>query len=196
VSARLATPADIPRVVPALAAAFAGDPPLSHLLPDATRRRARLERYFAALLPRLYLPLGEVWVTEEPAGAAVWVAPERWPPTLRDQRPVAATLARTFWRNPVRALASSAVIERGHPREPHWYLDYLGVDPAGHGRGTGSALLAPVLERCDRVGAAAFLNAGSPRSRELYRRHGFEVTEEFSLPFGGPPLWRMWRRPR
>jgi GNAT superfamily N-acetyltransferase len=136
VSARPATPADLPRVVPALAAAFAGDPPLSHLLPDPSRRRARLERYFAALLPHLYLRLGEIWVTAEP------------------------------------------------------------VDPAAHGRGTGSALLAPVLERCDRVGAGAYLNAGSPRSRELYRRHGFEVTEEFSLPFEGPPLWRMWRPPR
>ena len=41
----------------------------------------------------------------------------------------------------------------------------------------------------------AYLNAGSPRSRDLYLRHGFEVTEEFRLPEGGPPLWRMWREP-
>jgi hypothetical protein len=55
--------------------------------------------------------------------------------------------------------------------------------------------MRPRLERCDAEGIAAYLNAGSTRSRDLYLRHGFEVVEEFRLPFGGPPLWRMWRRP-
>lgn len=32
--------------------------------------------------------------------------------------------------------------------------------------------------------------------RRVYERHGFEVTEEFRLPKGGPPLWRMWREPQ
>ena len=32
----------------------------------------------------------------------------------------------------------------------------------------------------------AYLNAGSARSRELYLRHGFQVTEEFQLPDGRP----------
>jgi hypothetical protein len=53
-----------------------------------------------------------------------------------------------------------------------------------------------VLERCDSERMPAYLNAGSPRSRELYKRHGFHVTEEFRLPDDGPPLWRMWRDPQ
>ena len=192
---RLATEADVARIAPALAAAFAGDPPMRHLVPEPGRR-ARLERYFAAVLPAIYLPRGEVWMSEEPVGAAVWVAPGRWPVEPGATRAVLATLLRTFGRRPLRAAAGVRAIERGHPTEPHWYLDYIGVEPAGHGRGAGAALLATRLQRCDAEGAAAYLNAGSERSRDLYRRHGFEVTGEFSLPFGGPPLWRMWRTPR
>ena len=67
--------------------------------------------------------------------------------------------------------------------------------PEWQGRGIGSALMGPVLERCDAERMPAYLNAGSARSRDLYARHGFEVTEEFRLPDGGPPLWRMWREP-
>ena len=192
---RPAAPDDAPRLAPALAAAFAGDPPMAHLVPGP-EREARLRPYFAAVLRDIYPRIGEVWMSEEPMGAAVWVAPGKWPLPPSANRPVLGTLLRTFGRHPVRALAGAHVIERGHPTEPHWYLDYLGVDPAAHGRGTGTALLAPVLARCDDAGLPAYLNAGSPRSRELYRRHGFEVTEEFRLPFSGPPLWRMWRRPR
>jgi len=41
----------------------------------------------------------------------------------------------------------------------------------------------------------AYLEATSPRNRALYERHGFKVTEEFTLGPGSPPLWRMWRPP-
>ena len=56
--------------------------------------------------------------------------------------------------------------------------------------------MQPVLERCDDERVGAFLNAGSERSRDLYARHGFEVTRRVDLPHGGPPLWGMWRAPR
>ena len=46
--------------------------------------------------------------------------------------------------------------------------------------------MQPVLERCDTERMPAYLNAGSARSRDLYLRHGFEVTEEFALPDGRP----------
>ena len=94
-------------------------------------------------------------------------------------------------------IGAQLAIDRHHPHDPpHWYLDYIGVEPAGQGRGLGSKLLAPMLARCDVERRGAYLNAGSPRSRDLYLRHGFVVRSELRLPFGGPPLWRMWREPR
>jgi hypothetical protein len=54
--------------------------------------------------------------------------------------------------------------------------------------------MAPVLERCDREGVRAYLDATSERNRRLYERHGFEAEEAFAPP-GGPPLWPMWRQP-
>ena len=56
--------------------------------------------------------------------------------------------------------------------------------------------MRPVLERCDSSGCRPTSTPDRPRSRDLYMRHGFEVTEEFRLPDEGPPLWRMWREPQ
>ena len=82
-----------------------------------------------------------------------------------------------------------------HPHEPHHYLGILGVSPELQGRGIGSALMQPVLERCDRDGMPAYLEATTPRNRALYERHGFRVVLQVRWPDGGPPLWPMWRDP-
>jgi len=193
VQVRRATAEDLPRLAGVLAQAFSGDPPMSWFVPDERRRESLLQHYFGAALPKVYMRMGEVWKCEEPLGAALWVRPGRSPVTLRDELPVLPALLRTFGRRPVRAWRGLGAIERGHPSEPHWYLEYIGVSATARSRGAGSALLQAQLEQCDRDGSAAYLNAGSERSRDLYARHGFEVTERFELPDGGPPLWRMWR---
>jgi len=68
----------------------------------------------------------------------------------------------------------------------------IGVRPEWQGRGFGSALLRPILERCDRERLPAYLEASSPRNRALYERHGFAVVEEMRVS-DSPPVWRMWR---
>jgi GNAT superfamily N-acetyltransferase len=104
-------------------------------------------------------------------------------------------MLRAFGRHLPRVLRAIATLEARHPRELHYYLPVVGVDPEWQGRGLGSAVLAPVLERCDREGMPAFLEASTPRNRALYERHGFAVSEEFKLGRTAPPLWRMWREP-
>ena len=81
-----------------------------------------------------------------------------------------------------------------HPKEAHWYLGVLGTDPKHQNRGIGSALLRPVLARCDGGGDAAYLEASRPENVPYYERHGFEVVGEFQLP-KGPPVWRMLHTP-
>ena len=42
----------------------------------------------------------------------------------------------------------------------------------------------------------AYHEATSLRNRALYEQHGYVTQGEFTLPDGGPTLWRMWREPR
>ena len=87
------------------------------------------------------------------------------------------------------------LVEARHPSLPHYYLGGLGTDPQWQGRGLGSAVLGPVLEICDRDGVPAYLESSKETNIGFYVRHGFEVTDEVSVPDGSVRLWLMWRKP-
>lgn len=189
-------PDDYEAAAEALALAFVDDPALAHLLPDDATRAERLLGFFSAEIKHLAPEHRQVWLTDDGAAAAIWAHPGRW------RVPLAATIgqtrpmARVFGPRLGLALWTQLRLERRHPRNPHhWYLHYIGVEPRHQGRGLGAALMSPVLERCDREGVPAHLEASSERSSHLYARHGFALTETFAMPAGGPPLRAMWREP-
>ncbi|WP_055702916.1 GNAT family N-acetyltransferase [Streptomyces silaceus] len=83
-----------------------------------------------------------------------------------------------------------------HPTDrPHQYLHLVAVHPDRQGEGLGTALVGAVLERCDREGLHAYLEASNERSRDLYARLGFSfMGTALDLP-DGPRMWPMWREP-
>lgn len=192
---RRALASDRDRLVAVLAAAFSTDPVFTWLLPPGTRRREqRLRDFFAVEVPRAE-GLGSAWTCTDGAGAALWYPPGRWRPTAWESLRQTPPLARVFGRRVRPALGVQRVMERHHPRRPHWYLAYLGTDPARQGTGVGSVLLRAVLETCDATGEAAYLEASTERSRALYARHGFVAEDELLLAAGGPVVHPMWREP-
>lgn len=189
-----ATADDVGVIAPVLAAAFARDPVGEWMAPDPRSRIDRLTEFFSVELDRFTLPHGRVLHVPN-RGAALWLPPGRWrvPPLLLLRS--LPQLGRVFGRRTAVVLRGLGRIEHVHPRLPHWYLPFVGVAPRHQGRGVGSALLAAVLEECDRDGLPAYLEATRERNMALYLRHGFEVRAQLNLP-GGPPLWPMWREPR
>jgi ribosomal protein S18 acetylase RimI-like enzyme len=193
---RSATPADLPAVGRALAAAFAGDPVWSHLAAPKANWMARASAWFEADARAQLRGHGEVLVDDQVRGAAVWAPPGRWRATASEGLALAIPSARLFRTRLPRAMASIGRMERKHPMEPeHWYLAILGTDPAHQGSGVGSALIRAVTDRCDEQGLGAYLESSKEQNVPYYARHGFEVREELSMG-DGPPLWLMWRDPQ
>jgi GNAT superfamily N-acetyltransferase len=190
---RKASAAEVGALAGTLAQAFQGDPVMSWMFTDPRVRARLLEPAFRLFLERLWLPHGETYAAGGTAGVAAWEPPGTWKLGIVDQLRLLPAMGRIFGRRLPRILSALSRLEKDHPHEPHYYLPFMGVEPASQGRGIGSALLFPVLQRCDAEGVPAYLEASSPRNRDLYERHGFAVTEEFQVGKDSPPLWRMWR---
>ena len=186
---RTATSADEEPIAAALARAFDDDPVARYALPSDRRRPAQLRRFYVERL-RTLMSEELVFCDAERRGAALWAPPDRW------RTPVSELLrTRIVTSRLPLFLVGGARIEHRHPRDPHYYLAILGVEPAAQGSGLGSRLMAPMLERCDTEGVPAYLESSKERNVAFYARHGFRVTGEVKLAFG-PKLWLMWRDPR
>jgi GNAT superfamily N-acetyltransferase len=155
----------------------------------------QLERGFALFMRRVYLQHDECYTTNGVVGGSLWAPPGKWHLSPFAQLRLLPRMAAVAGRDLPRLMRGLGYIESKHPTEPHYYLGPLGVEPEWQGKGIGSELMRPVLERCDRKGVPAYLEASTPRNRALYLRNGFKVLEEVNFPHGGPPTWLMWRDP-
>jgi len=192
VSVRRARRDDFRPLAAMLARAFYDDPVTSWFYPNPKRRLGRARRFFGIRLRQL---AGQelIFTTPDHTGAALWTQPGRWREDLGQSLMMLPMLPVLLPRI-VRSTRAVREIERLHPVVPHYYLSVLGTDPDQQGGGIGSALLGPVLQRCDADAVAAYLECSKESNVAFYARHGFELTERIDLP-DGPPLWFMWREP-
>ena len=100
------------------------------------------------------------------------------------------------WGGIVRAMNMFSVLAENHPKEPHLYLQLLGVDPAFQGRHFGGALLERLkLEAGARKElAGVYLETATEANVAFYSSKGYEVLGEL-FPLG-VRMWRMYQRKR
>jgi len=201
------TSADAPLTVPAvpqdldilsrvIAAAFRDLPPSQWLISDPADRARAFPGFFRILLD---WAMADGTVTTTPArdAAALWIPAGTRPPTPPGDYP--GRVAAVAGDRASRFVAFDQTMEEHHPAgAAHEWLAILGVRPDRQGQGAGSALLRSRHRDLDRAGLGAYLEAASPRARDLYLRHGYVLRPgaPLHLPDDGPPMWSMWRDPQ
>jgi ribosomal protein S18 acetylase RimI-like enzyme len=185
-----ATAEDEAAVFAVLTLAFSSDPASRWTWPDP--------KTFIAAFPRFAKAFGGAAFAKGTAhrigsvGAALWLPPGAGP----DEEAMGTLMMET-------ADAGTAVdgpklmqqMASHHPKEPHWYLPLIGIDPAHQGKGLGSALLKHATDICDRDGMPAYLESSNLANVALYERHGFAALGRIQVG-GSPVLTPMLRRPR
>lgn len=188
---RSATSDEMPRAVSTIVAAFLTDPPARFAWPsphDYLLAMPVATREFAGSC----FGHGTAYVSADFCGVALWLPPGVQPNGEAVERVFRDTAKREHLDD---LLATFEKMDQSHPREPHWYLPQIGVEPNAQGKGLGAALMRHALARCDQEQALAYLEASKPQNIPFYQHHGFEVIGEIRV--GAAPLVTpMLRRPR
>lgn len=188
---RSATLDEMPHAVATIVAAFVADPPARFAWPSAhdyLQTMPLATREFAGSC----FKHGTAYVCRDFRGTALWLPP--------GVEPDGETLEKMFRDTAKREhlddlLATFEKMGQAHPREAHWYLPQIGVDPHAQGKGIGAALMRHALARCDQDRALAYLEASKPQNIPFYQHYGFEPLREIQVG-AAPPVTPMFRRPR
>ena len=192
---RDATADDLETLVDTLSDSFANDPILNWVIP----RVQLYPEFFRLLIKEVYLPRGMVHIAGDGRAAALWLPPEE-----RFEIPPRLSLVNMFvklvlYQGPAplwRMYQQGALFAKHHPKDPHYYLQFIGCRQRNQGQGLGAALLKQGTKTCDEQGMPAYLESSNSLNVPLYQRHGFEIIHQQACARGGPKAWFMWREPQ
>ena len=130
-----------------LTLAFAADPPNRWLFPESDRYLRHFPEFVRAL-GGAALPRRTALVSQDYSAVALWLAPDEGPDGQAMTKLIEERVA------PQKRADIAAVIEemgRYHPEEPHWYLPFIGVDPAHQAMALVQCCCMPRLQGATRL---------------------------------------------
>jgi ribosomal protein S18 acetylase RimI-like enzyme len=183
--------ADQRRVIATLVSAFIADPVERWLYPEPLAYLTDFPAFVAAFGGEAF-ERETVWSLDDCAAVAIWLPPG----VEADGDAIVGVLSESVSTD--KHADTFSVLEQmdaAHPKDPHWYLPWLGVDRARQAAGLGADLLRQCLVRVDADHSSAFLETPNPRTVPFYERHEFQVT---SVAQAGacPPVTSMLRTAR
>lgn len=176
-----------------LALAFQDDPLFTYVVPEPQERALRLPVQFAAIL-RFGRMFGEALATAgTPLGALVAqppgadITPERARQSGLDGFWTA--ISRDAAMRMGRVLDIFDKVNRADVPVDNWYVMAVGVLPEMQGRGIGSSLVRPIMDKARESGLPCLLDTPQPRNVPFYEKLGFRIHAE---TFDDPSGLRLW----
>ncbi|HEU5075925.1 MAG TPA: GNAT family N-acetyltransferase [Polyangiaceae bacterium] len=190
-SIKTATVSDEAPTIDVVLLAFSADPAARWTWPDPHQYLEHFPTFVRVLGGNAFAHESAYYVDGH-AGAALWL-----PPEVQPDDDALMTLLHSTGAPQAQADAVLLFEQMGryHPREPHWFLPFIGVDPFHQGKGYGAALMQHALIPCDRDQTLAYLESSNSKNIPLYERHGFELLGTIQVGTS-PPIFPMLRRPR
>jgi ribosomal protein S18 acetylase RimI-like enzyme len=192
---KTASPGERAAIAAMLARAFADDPAMCFIFPDPVERAKRMPRLFGLLFDTDG-PVGMRLVTAGCEAATLWRAPGKAETGIWEMIRHAPAMLHALGGAVGRALKVAGAIDAHHPKGDFWYLHIAGCDPAFQGRGIGGAIVRAGLDRVSTGGLPCYLETPLEKNISFYNGLGFELTETWDVPGGGPRFWSMLRLPR
>ena len=182
---------DAARAFATLVSAFTDDPVERWLYPESQQYLTHFPEFLAAFGGKAF-DEQTVWSLGEFSAVALWLPPGTEP----DGDAITAVLTESVSSGQHGDMLSVLnQMDVAHPKYPHWYLPWFGVDAALQGRGLGGQLIKHCLRIVDASHRPAYLETPNPRNISFYERHGFGVTGEAQAG-ACPPVVFMLRAAR
>lgn len=182
----------LPNLIDVMCRAFERDDHINWLLRQDTQRETARAQLFCLLLSEMG---GELYASTDRNSAALWFPPHTHSSWGAQSRFFLHLLSIAGPLQAIRRGIDLKRMDRCHPKQPHYYLQLLGVAPEYQRKGYGNALLSSLIAQARAADCPIYLETSSTLNAAFYSKLGFANTFETTLS-DGLRLWSMIWRPQ
>ncbi|MDF3076874.1 MAG: family N-acetyltransferase [Sphingobacteriaceae bacterium] len=127
---------------------------------------------------------GEVYLSNNKKACALILYPDKKKATLKSiLLDIKLILSCVGLSNVKKALSRESKIKKIQPKEPMYYIWFIGVDPAYQNSGIGTELLNEVIEDSSRKKRPIYLETSTTKNLPWYKKFGFDIYNELDLSY-------------
>lgn len=170
-------------VVDILTKSFDANQSVNYIIKQDKKRAARIRSLMDYSFEVCYL-FGDVFLSDDKKGCALVTYPDKKKTTPKSiLLDVKLILSAVGLRNINKTLVRESMINKMHPKEPMYYLWFIGVDPEHQNEGIGSILLDDIIEDSENKGRPIYLETSTLKNLPWYKKFGFQIYHELDLSY-------------
>jgi len=161
---------------------------------NENQRLRRLKHFFPGMLAYVYRKghIYAAFVEQQMVGVFGFLPPKRCQPSIIDAvRLLPSILRSNHLIGLVRVAIWLSTWAKLDPKEPHWHLGPLAVDPQWQQLGIGTQLFSLVYRKND--GIPLYLETDTLNNAQYYEKFGFSTVNKPTIL--GQPCWIMLKKP-
>lgn len=175
--------ADRNRIIDILVKAFQENKSVNYIVRQDEKRlvRTRLLMEYAYFMCYNY---GHVYLSEDKNACALVLFPHVKKTSLKGLYWDAKLVLKVMGIfNLLKVLKREGLIKKHHPKDPFYYLWFIGVDPLVQGQGLGSALMQQLVNEAESLELPFYLETSTLKNLSWYQKFGFQIYHELEIGY-------------
>ena len=170
-------------VVGILSQSFNDNKSVNYLLPQDSKRDQRLRKFMEYSFEVCY-QFGDVFLSDDRNGCALILLPDKKTTTLKSTLLDLKFIFQSIGLSNVKkAISRESEIKTHHPKEPLYYLWFIGVSENEQNKGVGSKLLSEVIAEGRKHNRTVCLETSTVKNLPWYQKFGFKVYKELDFDY-------------
>ena len=166
-----------------LATSFNDNKSVNYIVKQDSKREQRLRSLMEYSFDVCHL-FGDVFLSDDKSGCALVLLPDKKKFSLKSLWLDVKLIANcTGLSNVSKAMDREEKIKKLQPKEPLYYLWFIGVNPATQNKGTGSALLSDLINEGKEKQRTICLETSTLKNLPWYEKFGFTIYNELDLGY-------------
>lgn len=170
-------------VIQILTKSFDTNQSVNYIVKQDEKRIKRISALMDYSFEVCYL-FGDVFLSNDKRACALVTYPDKKKTTLKSiLLDVKLIFSAVGLKNIKKTLVRESMINKIQPKEPKYYLWFIGVDPEYQNEGIGSILLDEIIEDSEQKKRPIYLETSTLKNLPWYKKFGFQTYHELDLSY-------------